>query len=226
MMSWLPENISVEGIEIDRLFYVSYYLTAVTFILVAAAMLVFIVKYRHRAGVRAKYTHGNSTLEILWTVIPAVILLVFVLVSQNSWARLKFNPPAKPDVHVEVTGKQFNWIVRYPGPDGKFGTPDDKVLDNQLNVPVNKQVLITLKGEDVIHSFFIPQARMKQDVVPGRAIPLWFTLTKTGKFEIPCAELCGFGHSGMKGEVVVHSPENYQAWLQKTWAPPQPAPQP
>ena len=220
MMSWLPENISVEGIEIDRLFYISYYLTAATFILVAAAMLIFIIRYRQKPGVRARYTHGNSTLEILWTVVPAVILLVFVLMSQNSWARLRYNPPANPDVHLEVTGKQFNWIVRHPGPDGKLGTADDKSFDNQINVPVHKKVLITLKGEDVIHSFFIPQARVKQDVVPGRTIPLWFTLTKTGKFEIPCAELCGFGHSGMKGEIVVHTPEGYQAWMQQTWAAP------
>ncbi|MBI3127985.1 MAG: cytochrome c oxidase subunit II [Candidatus Tectomicrobia bacterium] len=223
MMSWLPENISLEGVEIDRLFYISYYLTAVTFILVAAFMLAFIVMYRQKPGVRAKYTHGNTTLEILWTVIPAVILLAFILVSQNSWARLKFNPPENPDIRVEVTGKQFNWIIRYPGPDGKFGTADDKEFDNQLNVPVNKKVLIHLKGEDVIHSFFMPEARLKADVVPGRTIPLWFTLTKTGKFEIPCAELCGFGHSGMKGELVVHTSESFQDWLKKTWAPPQQA---
>ena len=223
MLRWLPENISLEGLEIDYLFYVSYYLTAVTFVLVAAAMVAFLILYRSRPGVRAKYTHGNTTLEIIWTVVPAVILLVFIFMSQASWARLKLNPPANPDLRVEVTGKQFNWIVRYPGPDGKFGTPDDVTLDNQLNVPVNKQVLITLKGEDVIHSFFIPQARMKQDVVPGREIPLWFTLTKPGKYEIPCAELCGFGHSGMKGEVVVHTPESYQAWVEKTWAAKKPA---
>ena len=225
MLDLLPPNASSYGAEIDRLFYISYYLTAVTFILVAALMVAFIVMYRQKPGVRASYTHGNTTLEILWTVIPAVILLVFVLMSQNSWARLKFNPPSNPDIRVEVTGKQFNWIVRYPGPDGKFGTPDDKTLDNQLNVPVNKVVLIELKGEDVIHSFFLPAARLKADVVPGRSIPLWFTLTKTGKFEIPCAELCGFGHSGMKGELVVHSPENYQDWIQKTWAAAQQAPQ-
>ncbi len=223
MLRWLPENISLEGLEIDYLFYVSYYLTAVTFVLVAAAMVAFLILYRSRPGVRAKYTHGNTTLEIIWTVVPAVIPLVFIFMSQASWARLKLNPPANPDLRVEVTGKQFNWIVRYPGPDGKFGTPDDVTLDNQLNVPVNKQVLITLKGEDVIHSFFIPQARMKQDVVPGREIPLWFTLTKPGKYEIPCAELCGFGHSGMKGEVVVHTPESYQAWVEKTWAAKKPA---
>ena len=180
-------------------------------------MLVFIVKYRHRPGVRAKYTHGNSTLEILWTVIPAVILLVFVLVSQNSWARLKFNPPAKPDVHVEVTGKQFNWIMTYPGPDGRFGTADDKKVENELHVPANKVVQVVLKGEDVIHSFFLPHLRLKQDVVPGRAIRAWFQATKPGKYEIPCAELCGFGHSGMKGWLHVHEEAQYKEWARKMW---------
>lgn len=217
MMSWLPENISVEGETIDFLFYVSYYLTAVTFLLVAVAMVVFLIRYRQRPGVRATYTHGNSTLEIVWTVVPALILLIFIVMSQTSWARLKLNPPTNPDVRVQVVGKQFNWIITYPGPDGKFGTADDKTLDNQLNLPANKQVLITLKGEDVIHSFFIPMAHMKQDIVPGREIPFWFTPVKPGKYEIPCAELCGFGHSGMKGELVVHTPESYRAWVAKTW---------
>ena len=218
MMSWLPENISIEGEEIDFLFYISYYLTVVVFILVAVAMGYFIIKYRARPGVKAKYTHGNNTLEILWTVIPTLILLVFVLMTQTSWAKLKLAIPQNPHVRVEVTGKQFNWIVRYPGDDKKFGTKDDLVLDNQLNVPVNKQVFIALKGADVIHSFFIPQARMKQDVVPGRTIPLWFTPTKVGKYEIPCAELCGFGHSGMNGEFIVHSEEDYAKWRKKAWA--------
>ena len=218
MLDWLPENISLEGKEVDFFFYISYYLTTITFILVAVTMAAFLIIYRQKPGQKAKYSHGNNTLEIIWTVVPTVILLVFVLMTQASWARLKYTPPANPDVRVEVIGKQFNWVIVYPGPDQKFGTSDDLKLDNQLNVPVNKQVLITLKGEDVIHSFFIPAVRLKQDILPGRKIPFWFTQIKTGTYEMPCAELCGVGHSGMKGELVVHTEESYKKWLKTAWS--------
>lgn len=218
MMSWLPENISLEGKEVDFLFYIIYYITGITLILVTGTMIWFLIKYRQKPGVRAIYTHGNTTLELVWTITPAVILVILTFMSQASWARLKLNPPENPDVRLEVVAKQFNWIVTYPGPDGKFGTKDDVKLDNQVNIPVNKQVFITLTGKDVIHSFFIPSARVKQDVVPGRKTVVWFTPFKTGKFEIPCAELCGFGHSGMNGELIVHSPESYEKWLAKTYS--------
>ncbi len=218
MMSWLPENISAHGGEIDFLFTFIYYITSVTFFLVAACMVAFLILYRQKPGVQATYTHGNKTIEIIWTVIPAIILIVILFLSQASWAKLKVNPPTNPDVRLEVIGKQFNWIVIYPGPDGKFGTKDDVRLDNQVNIPINKMVLISMRAEDVIHSFFIPNARVKQDIVPGRLTQVWFKPIKTGKYEIPCAELCGTGHSGMKGELIVHSEESYTAFLTKLYA--------
>jgi len=215
MMSWLPENISADGGDMDFLFYVIYYITSATFILVAVCMVAFLILYRQKPGVRATYTHGNNTLEIIWTITPAIFLVVIMLLSQPSWAKFKLDRPANPDVRIGVIAKQFNWIVVYPGPDGKLGTKDDVKLDNQVNVPVNKTVLISMTGQDVIHSFFIPQARVKQDIVPGRETAVWFKPIKTGKFEIPCAELCGMGHSGMNGELVVHTAESYKAFLEK-----------
>ena len=116
------------------------------------------------------------------------------------------------DFTVEVTAKQFNWQVTYPGADGKFGTADDKTLLDEMHVPVNKPIRVILKSQDVIHSFFVPQFRIKQDAVPGHAIRAWFDATKPGKYEWPCAELCGFGHSGMRGWIYVHTPEEYQKW--------------
>jgi cytochrome c oxidase subunit 2 len=116
-----------------------------------------------------------------------------------------------------VTAKQFNWEMLYPGPDGQFGTADDLLLDNELHVPVNKVVRVTLKSKDVIHSFFLPHVRLKQDAVPGREIEAWFEATKLGRYEIPCAELCGFGHSGMKGWLTVHPPDEYQKWVKQRW---------
>ena len=218
MMSWLPENISADGVHLDFLFYAIYYITGIIFILVAGCMIAFLILYRQKPGVRATYTHGHSTLEIVWTVTPAIILVIILFLSHASWAKMKLNPPKNPDVRLEVIAKQINWIVVYPGPDGKFGTKDDVKLDNQVNIPINKTVYISLTGEDVIHSFFIPHARVKQDVVPGRQMAVWFKPIKTGKFEIPCAELCGTGHSGMKGELIVHSAASYQAFLTKLYA--------
>jgi cytochrome c oxidase subunit 2 len=99
-----------------------------------------------------------------------------------------------------------------------LGSDDDIKFDNDLHVPVNKPIRLNLASNDVIHSFFIPNMRFKQDVVPGRKIPAWFEATKPGKYELPCAELCGFGHSGMKGWLYVHTPEEYKKWADENLA--------
>jgi cytochrome c oxidase subunit 2 len=174
-------------------------------------MLVFIVMYRDRPGRKATYTHGNTTLEIVWTVVPALILVILTLLSVPAWSRIKMTMP-DTDFVVQVTAKQFNWQVTYPGADAKFGTEDDKTLLDEMHVPVNKVVRVILKSQDVIHSFFVPQFRIKQDAVPGHEIRAWFDVTKPGKYEWPCAELCGFGHSGMRGWIYVHTPDEYQKW--------------
>jgi len=216
MMSWLPENIATYGEDIDWLFYLIYYITGVTFILVAATMVVFLVMYRARPGRRATYTHGNTALEIVWTIVPALILVVLTFLSVPSWGRIKGQVP-ETDLHIRITGKQFNWEVTYPGPDKKFDTEDDATFDNEVHVPVGKPVVLHLRAKDVIHSVFIPNARFKQDAVPGREIKQWLQVTKPGKYEIPCAELCGFGHSGMKGYLFVHTAEEFQQWLKEKW---------
>jgi len=218
MLRWLPEDVSTYGHEIDSLFYLIYYITAVAFILVTVLMIVFLIKYREQPGRRAVYSHGNTTLEIIWTVVPAAILIVLSFMSVNTWAKIKRNPPAT-DFEIKVTAKQFNWDVIYPGPDGKLGSDDDIKFDNDVHVPVNKVVRIHLGSTDVIHSFFIPNLRFKQDAVPGRTILAWFEATKPGKYELPCAELCGFGHSGMKGWLHVHSVEDYKKWADEHLAP-------
>lgn len=217
MMRWLPENVSTYGHEIDSLFYLIYYITAATFILVTVLMIVFLVMYRDKGGRRATYTHGNTTLEIIWTIIPAAILIVLAFMSASSWAKIKRHVP-DTDFEVHVVGKQFNWEIIYPGPDGKFGTEDDIKFDNDMHVPVNKPIRMVMTATDVIHSFFIPHMRFKQDIVPGREIVGWFEATKPGKYELPCAELCGFGHSGMKGWLFVYTPEDYQKWADENLA--------
>jgi cytochrome c oxidase subunit II len=208
---WLPENVSTYGREIDWLFHLIYWITGITFILVAVTMIAFLVMYRDRPGRRARYTHGSTPLEIAWTVVPALILVVLTLLSVPAWSKIKMTMP-QTDFVLQVTAKQFNWQVTYPGADGKFGTADDKTLLDEMHVPVNKVVRVNLKSQDVIHSFFVPQFRMKQDAVPGREIAQWFEATKPGKYELPCAELCGFGHSGMRGWIYVHTKDDYDKW--------------
>jgi len=214
MLGWLPEDISTYGHHIDGLFRLIYYITLVTFVLVEATLIWFLIRYRQRPGQAAVYTHGNTALEITWTVIPAVILVILGIMSNRWWAVIKADVPPT-DFHVRVTGKQFNWEILYPGPDGKFDTPDDVQIDNDLHVPVNTVVALKLRSKDVIHSFFLPNLRFKQDMLPGREINGWFEATKVGKYEIPCAELCGFGHSGMKGYLFVDSPDEYQRWARE-----------
>lgn len=218
MLDWLPENVGTFGLEIDRLFYIIYYITGVTFVLVNAALIAFLIMYRHKEGRRATYTHGNSTLEVAWTIVPALILVILGFVSKGKWDEIKRQAPPG-DVQVKVTGKQFNWEILYPGPDGKFGTPDDMQMDNDLHVPVNKVVRVVLTSKDVIHSFFLPNLRLKQDALPGRDIIVWFEATKPGEYELPCAELCGFGHSGMKGSLIVDTQAKYDEWVKKKWSP-------
>ncbi len=216
MMRWLPENVSTFGDEIDALFYFIYYLTGAVFILVTVLMVLFLILYRHREGRRAVYSHGNTALEIAWTVIPAIILLVLSFMSVATWANVKIKAPPT-DFRLQVVGKQFNWEIIYPGRDGKFGTKDDFKIDNEIHVPVNKVVHINLTARDVIHSFFLPNLRLKQDAVPGRDILVWFEATKVGKYELPCAELCGFGHSGMVGWLYVDTPEDYEKWAKENF---------
>jgi len=216
MMGWLPENVSTYGKDIDRLFYIIYYITGATFLLVTGALVLFLILYRQREGRRATYVHGNTTLEVIWTIVPAIILVVLSFMSQASWGHIKGRVPPS-DVHIQVTAKQFNWEMLYPGPDGKIGTADDLQIENELHVPVGKVVRVTLKAKDVIHSFFLPNLRLKQDAVPGREIQAWFEATKPGRYELPCAELCGFGHSGMLGHLTVHTADDYDKWVKEQW---------
>jgi cytochrome c oxidase subunit II len=208
---WLPENVATYGQDIDWLFHLIFWITGTVFVLVIVTLLAFLVIYRDRPGRQARYTHGSTPLEIAWTVVPALILVVLTFLSVPAWSRIKMQVPPS-DFDVLVTAKQFNWQVRYAGPDGKLDTGGAQLFLDEMHVPVNKVIRVHLRSQDVIHSFFVPQFRIKQDAVPGREIVAWFEASKPGKYEWPCAELCGFGHSGMKGWVYVHTPEDYAKW--------------
>ena len=214
---WLPEAVTTTAPEIDRLFYLVLAITGAAFVLVQVTLLVFLVRYRRRPGVAAAYTHGNTAVEIVWTVIPALILIGLTVQSQRVWAKVRGTPPP-PDLNVEITAEQFAWNIRYPGADGLLGTADDVTTINQLHLPVHQTVLFHIKSKDVIHSFFVPQFRMKQDAVPGLTSRMWVSATKPGKFEIACAELCGLGHYRMRGFLIIEPREAVDAWIAKTLA--------
>jgi cytochrome c oxidase subunit 2 len=218
LTQWLPKNISTFGGELDSVFLLVYYIVGVWFIAAELALFYFIIRYRQRPGVRASYLRGDTWSQLAWVVVPSIVVLgldFFIdAKSAPAWANIKEHQPEQ-GLPIDVMAKQFNWAFTYPGPDRKLGTPDDFTLDNELHVPVQENILVTLRSQDVLHSFFIPAARLKQDVVPGRAIKAWFNISEPtpDRYELPCAELCGFGHYTMRGFLVTHSPEEYAQWV-------------
>jgi cytochrome c oxidase subunit II len=158
--------------------------------------------------------------------------LFIAIYQMNAWANHKMLRPiveigadgekyTADDVYqaplAEITGRQFEWRIRYAGQDGVIGTNDDVFGVNDLHVPVNEDVVLSIKSQDVLHSFFLPNLRLKQDVVPGMKQHVWFKATTEGSYDIVCAELCGWGHYKMRGRITVESNAKFQKWLTEQW---------
>lgn len=221
---WLPNESSTYAPKIDMIFDVILWLTVAIFILVTLCLLWFLWKYRHRADNRkATYTHGNNKLEIIWTAIPAVILVFMAVFSNDLWSEIKYPGkfPRNAD-HIRIKPRQFQWDITYPGADKQFDTPDDINTINQLYLVKGEPVQIFLQAQDVIHSFFVPEFRIKQDAVPGMTTSVWITPTTETEperpLEIGCAELCGLGHYRMKGFVTVTSRDSVESFLKSQMA--------
>jgi len=235
---WLPVGASAAAAGIDQHFTTTFILMGIVFVAAQVALGYLVWSFRDRGNAaKVSYSHGNTTLEIVWTVLTTILFVGLNLTSSSIWASERFRPAAADSVQVEVTGMQFAWYFRYPGPDGKFGATNpeledasaggeaalgldtkdpaskDDVVSGVMVVPVNREIEVILRAHDVIHSFFIPQMRFKQDAVPGLAIHMHFTPTQTGDYEILCAELCGLGHYKMHGIVKVVTPEEFDKWL-------------
>ncbi|MEX0867334.1 MAG: cytochrome c oxidase subunit II [Pirellulales bacterium] len=211
---WFPKDVSQYGYVIDNLFMLILWLTGIVFIATEVCLAYFMWRYDRTSNHDpVKYTHGSHSLEVVWTIIPAATLLFIAIYQMNAWADTKINRPLNPGEEIEVNARQFEWRLRYRGPDGRFNTADDLYTVNDLHVPENEDILIRLKSEDVLHSFFLPNLRVKQDAVPGMMIPVWFKPTEIGAYDLVCAELCGWGHYKMRGRIIIQSRSDYDAWL-------------
>lgn len=210
---WLPSALTDIAKETDHIFMVIYWMTIITCLLVFAFLAYYLFAYRKGANKKVKYTHGNTKLEIFWTTATFAIMLFVALYSKSVWQDMKINTPSEDKaLVVEIKPRQFQWDIAYAGADGKFDTPDDIKTVNQLNVPAGKDILLKLSAQDVIHSFFIPEFRMKQDAVPGMLTTFWFNCPKPVNLEIACAELCGIGHGRMRGYLKVMDQAKYDEW--------------
>jgi cytochrome c oxidase subunit 2 len=197
-----PTASSVAG-EMDLLYFFIAAVCAFFTVLVAALVVFFAIKYKrkHPDEVGADI-HGSLSLELAWTFIPFVLSMVMFGWGASLFFRLSV-PPANA-MEIFVVGKQWMWKVQHP----------EGVREiNELHVPIGRPIRLTMGSEDVLHDFSIPAFRVKMDVVPGKLTTMWFEATKTGTYHIFCAEYCGTKHSGMIGQVIVMTPQDYEAWL-------------
>ena len=234
----LPIDISTHGAAGDQLIQILHYFMVVLFVGWGIYLVYCLVRFRerpnHLADVSPKHFTLPKFIEIGVVLFEAVIL---VFISMPTWAKIKTDFPAESEaLVVRVTAEQFAWNCHYPGRDGKFGARKQELIDgtnpigldredpdgkddilsiNQFSVPVNKPVIIKLTSKDVIHSFAIPEMRVKQDVIPGMEIPVWFQATQEGDFDVQCAQLCGISHYRMKGFFHSLSAEKYEEWLKE-----------
>lgn len=241
----LPEQASVQALLIDSMFNLMVTMSTALMLIVLGALVVFIIQFRHRPGDDGDGIpiEGSLSLEAFWTLIPAVLIIILAVYSVDIFQQLGgFNPgdhaahmammqseeeaaiasepsgntlptyglgtsAASPqDLVVDVTGIQYAWLFNYP---------DSGIVSGELHVPIGQEVQLKLAANDVIHSFWVPQFRLKQDAIPGEKTELHFTANKVGTYPIVCAELCGAYHGGMRSQVIVHTPEDYQQWVQQ-----------
>ncbi len=242
-ISWwgdlIPHAAEGYGDRVDALYYFIYWVTGLTFVGVQGTLLYFCWRYReHEGNTEGIYSHGSHKLEVIWTITPAVMLIFLALIQQSAWMDIKTRFPkvaptdgSEAPLRIQILGRQFNWFFRYAGPDNKFDTFDDYVSAS-LVIPKGRTVLAQIRSEDVLHSFFLPYHRVKQDTVPGLTIPIWFHSSMTSNeyalkhnkpligpnpwtFEVACAELCGQGHTRMRAVMKVLSVDAFEAWEKK-----------
>src|ERR1700722_12144338 len=231
----MPDNASEHGYTIDSMLeFCHWFMLALA---VGWSIFFFYTLWRFRAGraPKADYygvrTKASTHVEFMVVLIDVLLLVGFAL---PMWSKRVLHFPLGDAIRVKVVGQQFTWNFHYPGPDGVFGrqaadlistrdqlgldvkdpyAKDDIVTPNEMHVPVNHNVILEITSKDVIHSVAIQAMRIGQDAIPGSEIPIWFKPIKVGTYEIVCAQLCGAGHYGMRGTLVVDTDADYQSWL-------------
>ena len=216
---------------------VIFWIVLAVFAGVQGTLIWFLYRYRRREGKVSSPIQGHVWTELLWTAIPAAVFLGLFVLGEGLWTRMIVPPQPGTAIEVEVCGEQYDWLIRYPGPDGVLGRTlesrrgpgnklgldpddpygaDDLVVLNELVVPVGKPVHLHFRSLDVIHGFYAPEFRIHQDLLPGRTIN-WvsFTAERTGDFSMSCSQLCGSGHGLMQGRFRVVTQEAWEAWLKE-----------
>jgi cytochrome c oxidase subunit 2 len=233
-MIGLPVQASAQAAQLDHITSMVHVLMAVMFLGWAAYFGYVLIRFRHKRQPKADY-HGVRGHWSTWTEAAVAIVEIVLLAAFSipAWAA-RVSPAPVDALPVRVTAQQFSWMFHYAGPDGEFGrtdaaliTPDnpagldrssphaadDVVSVNDMHLPVDRPVLVQLAARDVIHSFGVPAMRVKQDAIPGIAIPVWFTPTLRGAFDIACSQLCGLGHYRMRAVITVTSADAFESWL-------------
>lgn len=220
-----PVDISTSGHLIHWLFNYTTYVNLFWFALVCLGIFGFSFLYSARRHKKPLYTHGNEKKHLLITAFIGlgVFLSVDMVITKISTRDIKevfwnFPENEADTIKVQVLAQQWAWNFRHAGADGEFNTADDVVELNNLVVPMNKKVMIQMTSKDVIHAFYLPNARIKADAIPGRYAKLWFDATIPGKYEIACAEMCGNHHYLMKAQLTVLSQEDYDRWINESQA--------
>jgi cytochrome c oxidase subunit 2 len=197
-----PERASTVAGNVDALFIFLLIVSGLMTLLIFICVVFFAARFRHRAGVPAEQIEGSTPLELTWSIIPMFVFMVIFF-----WGAVVFfkeRTPPRDATEVYVVAKQWMWKLEHAEGQREI---------NELHVPVGRDVKLIMTSQDVIHSFFVPAFRIKQDVLPGRYTVMWFRATKAGTYHLFCAEYCGTQHSGMIGSIVVQEPAQYEAWM-------------
>jgi len=211
------------GERIDGLFYLILGIVTVVFIGTQIALGYVLWKSAAKdSETRAHFSHGSHSLELIWTIVPAFVLVFIALYQMDVWAEFRvqsFYPEEtqKDGPVIEVTARQFEWRMRYPAPGKELKNepqPDDLYAVNEMHVPTGRPVKFNLRTDDVQHAFFAPQLRVKQDAVAGLIIPVWFEIPEAGTYDLLCAELCGWGHYKMRALIIAEPEEAVDEYLE------------
>lgn len=217
-MQIMPYNIATFGGEVDNLTALITWITVIALIIAELLLAYMLIRFRKRDGSKSSYITGEKWSQLQWVLIPVCIVVGFDffidIQNAHAWKIIKEELPNQA-MHVRVSGQQFAWTFTIPAKGDQLDGKTDITTVGELHVPVNTNIIFELESKDVLHSFWVPSLRLKQDAVPGRTYTGWFNATRTGIYEIGCAEICGGGHSKMAAKLIVGYPQDLEAFRQK-----------